>query len=73
MIGRLLAARVLATHVRHVARKVGEVIRPVLLLVGEDLPRDVLDRVLRSCITCMHGARLVLVVLAVMRTVLLLL
>ena len=34
----LLAARVLATHVCHVAGQVSEVVGAVLLLVGENLP-----------------------------------
>ena len=73
MVWGLLAARVLATHVCHITRQVGEVIRPVLLFIGKYLPRDIFDRVLRSCITCVHWARLVLVVLAVIGAVLLLL
>lgn len=72
VVGRLLATGVLATHISHVAREVTEVIRPVLLLVGENLPRHIVDRVLGSGVTCVHGSRLVLVHLLVMGALLLL-
>ena len=65
MVRWLLAARVLAPNISHVAGQIREVIGAVLLLVAEDLPRDVLKRVLGTGVTCVHRARLMLGNLAV--------